>query len=153
MDEVQRLSAIEAIRQAKARYLRGVDTSDGELVRSILAEECELDYRGCCTDPVTGRDFLPAMNVILSGRDNWLADGLARAGVISVHQGHDADIEIIADNSATSILSFTDRLFMPSGTPFSLLTGYGYYHETYEKSDGSWRIKTLRISRIWVEAA
>src|SRR3546814_4654651 len=55
--------------------------------------------------------------------------------------------------SATGIWAMSDRLFMPAGMPFSLMTGYGHYHETYEKSDGMWKIKTLRISRIRVEAS
>lgn len=31
------------------------------------------------------------------------------------------------------------------------MTGYGHYHETYEKIGGSWKIKTMRITRIRVE--
>ena len=54
MTETERLAAIEEIRLVKARYWRGVDNQDDELVRSILAEDCVLDYMGCCTDPVTG---------------------------------------------------------------------------------------------------
>ena len=68
MTEAERLAAIETIRTAKARYFRGVDTGDDALVRSVLAEDCVLDHRGCCTDPVTGRDFMPAMNMVLRGR-------------------------------------------------------------------------------------
>jgi hypothetical protein len=63
--ELERLSAIEEIKQAKARYFRGVDTSDGALVRGVLADDCVLDYMGCCTDPKTGQDFLPSMNVVM----------------------------------------------------------------------------------------
>jgi hypothetical protein len=29
--------------------------------------------------------------------------------------------------------------------------GYGHYHETYEKFDGRWLIKTLRLSRLRVD--
>ena len=47
----------------------------------------------------------------------------------------------------------TDRLVMPPGAPFAQMTGYGYYHETYENVGGGWKIKTLRISRLRVEAA
>ena len=46
----------------------------------------------------------------------------------------------------------TDRLFMPPGAPFAVMTGYGYYYETYEKIDGAWKLKSLRIKRIRVEA-
>ncbi|MEY2926807.1 MAG: hypothetical protein RL367_1284 [Pseudomonadota bacterium] len=145
------MDAITAIRNAKARYWRGVDLCDGELVRSVLAQDCELDYHGCCTDPVSGKDFLPAMNVTMKGRDSWVSDGLRQAGIISVHQGHQADIELIDAANATAIWAFTDLFFVPSGKPFSRLTGYGHYHETYQCQGGVWVIKTLRMTRIWVE--
>lgn len=112
-----------------------------------------LDYRGCCVDPATGRDFMPAMGIVLEGRDSWSADGLAKAGIVSVHQGHDGEIQVTGDTSATEIWSFTDRMFMPAGARFAVLTGYGHYHETYEKAGGTWKIKTLCVTRIRVEAA
>jgi hypothetical protein len=151
MTETERLAAIEAIKQIKARYWRGVDLCDGELVRSVLAEDCELDYHGCCADPQTRVDHLPAMNVTLHGRDQWMSDGMARFGIVSVHQGHQADIEISGQDTAKGIWAFTDRMFFPAGGNISRLTGYGFYHETYVKVGGAWQIKTTRITRIRVE--
>jgi hypothetical protein len=29
--------------------------------------------------------------------------------------------------------------------------GYGHYHETYEKVDGRWRIKTITLTRLRVD--
>jgi hypothetical protein len=153
MDDIERLCAIAAIRQVKARYFRGVDTNDGDLVRSILAEDCVLDYTGCCTDPATGRDFIPAMNVVLRGRDSWLSDGMARFGIVSVHQGHDADIEITGETTARGIWAMTDRLFFPPGGDFAVMTGYGHYRETYERVADTWLLKTTHVTRIRVEAA
>jgi hypothetical protein len=153
MNELERLSAIEEIKGVKARYFRGVDSGDAELVRGILAEDCVLDYMGCCTDPATGRDFLPAMNVVTRGSASWSSNGFAKAGIVSVHQGHHCEIEVTNPTTATGIWSMTDRLFMPPGAPFSQMTGYGHYHETYEKVGGAWKIKTLRIERIRVEGA
>jgi SnoaL-like domain len=151
MTETERLTAIEAIKQIKARYWRGVDLCDGELVRSVLAEDCELDYRGCCADPQTSVDHLPAMNVTLHGRDQWMSDGMARFGIVSVHQGHQADIEICGQDTAKGIWTFTDRMFFPAGGNISRLTGYGFYHETYVRVGEAWQIKTTRITRIRVE--
>ena len=151
MTQTERLAAIEAIKQIKARYWRGVDLCDGELVRSVLAEDCELDCHGCCTDPQTGVDHLPAMNVTLRGRDQWVSDGMARFGIVSVHQGHQADIEITGPETAKGIWAFTDRMFFPTGGDISRLTGYGFYHETYIRVAGAWQIKTMRFTRIRVE--
>jgi hypothetical protein len=32
--------------------------------------------------------------------------------------------------------------------PTLTLHGYGHYHETYEKIDGRWRIKTSKLTRL-----
>lgn len=153
MSQVERTADILALQQIKARYFRGVDTGDGDLVRAILAEDCELDYRGCCTDPATGRDFIPAMNVVLHGRDNWASDGLSKFGIVSVHQGHNFEVEFLTDTCASGVWSMTDRLWFPPGGPFALMTGYGHYHERYEKVDGASQIKTIQVTRIRVEAS
>lgn len=152
MNDIERLTAIEAIRLVKSRYFRGVDTGDPELVRSILAEDCVLDYMGCCTDPVTGRDYLPAMNIVMRGRAAWSSRGLADFGIVSTHHGHLGEILITSDTTASAIWPMTDRLFMPPGAEFAVMIGHGYYHETYEKVAGAWLLKTLRIQRIRVAA-
>jgi hypothetical protein len=149
MKERERLAAIEEIKRLKAKYWRGVDSGDGALVRSILAEDCVLDYMGCCTDPKSGVDHLPAMNLVLTGRESWLSDALSE--MVTVHQGHQNEIEVTSKTAASGIWSFTDRFFMPPGSPFQRLIGYGYYHDTYELSDDKWLLKTTRISRLWVE--
>src|SRR5438270_9094138 len=127
MNEIDRMNAIEELKQLKAKYFRGVDTGNGDLVKGILAADCVLDYMGCCTDPATHNDFLPAMNVILRGRDAWVSEGLSKFGIVSVHQGHNCEIELTGDTTAKGIWSMTDRLFFPVGGNFSVMTGYGYY--------------------------
>jgi SnoaL-like domain len=153
MNEIERLTAIEQIKQVKARYFRGVDSCDGGLVRALLAEDCVLDCRGCCTDPTTERDFIPAMNVILRGRDSWRSDGMSRFGIVSVHQGHNVEIEFTSDTTAKVVWSMTDRLYFPPGSDFAVMTGYGHYHETYVKIGQQWQIQTMRFTRIRVEAS
>ncbi len=151
MTETERLAAIEAIRNLKAKYWRGVDSGDGALVRSILAEDCVLDFRGCCTDPTSGVDFLPEMNVVLKGRESWQAQALE--GYVTSHQGHQAEIEVTGPDNATAIWTFTDRFFYPPGMKYSRFTGYGYYHERYIREADGWKLATTRITRLWVEAA
>jgi hypothetical protein len=151
--EQEELKAIEDIRQVKARYFRGVDTADTELVREILAEDCVLDYMGCCTDPKSKQDYFPAMNIVMRGSAGWSSTGLANMGIVSVHHSHNGEVSIISETKASAIWSMTDRLFMPPGGAYAVMTGYGYYHETYEKVASAWKIKTLRIQRLRVEAA
>jgi hypothetical protein len=153
MNESERLAAIEEIKQLKAKYWRGVDNADGALVRSILAEDCVLDYPGCCTDPVTGADHMPQMNMVMRGRDSWQTGNLEEPRLVTVHQGHQCEIEVTGDTTAQGVWSFTDRFFMPPGAPFERLVGYGYYHETYERVGGRWLLKTTRITRLRVEVS
>ena len=151
MTESERLVAIEEIRQVRARYWRGVDDCDGALVRSVLAKDCVLDYHGCCTDPQSGIDHLPAMNLTLRGRDAWLSDGMARYGIVSVHQGNQSEVTITSPASASAIWTFTDRMWFPPGGAIAHLVGWGHYHETYVVEDGGWKIATTRITRLRVE--
>ena len=153
MDEGERAAAIEEIKQLKAKYWRGVDNTDGDLVRSILAEDCVLDYMGCCTDPATGTDHMPQMNMAIRGRDAWETSKLEEPRLVTVHQGHQSEIEVTGETTAKGVWSFTDRFFMPPGAPFERLVGYGYYHETYEKVGGRWLLKTTRITRLRVEVS
>jgi hypothetical protein len=153
MDETSRLAAIEAIRDLKAKYWRGVDSVDGALVRSILAEDCELDYHGCCVDPVTGIDHMPQMNMTMRGRAAWQTGNLEEPRVVTVHQGHQHEITVTGETTASGIWVFTDRFFIPPSGPFTRLTGYGHYHDTYEKAGEAWLLKTTRITRLWVEVS
>jgi hypothetical protein len=152
VNEVETLQAIEAIKLVKARYFRGVDTSDAGLVRSTLAADCVLDYMRCCTDPATGRDYLPTMNIVMRGSASWPDGGMKAFGIVSVHHGHNEEVTMTSDTTATAIWAFIDRLYLPPGAAYALVRGYGFYHETYEKTAGAWKIKTLRITRIRVEA-
>jgi hypothetical protein len=153
MTEGERLAAIEEIKQLKAKYWRGVDSSDGALVRSILAENCELDYIGCCTDPVSGQDHMPAMNVVLKGRDSWIADAFKTAGIVTVHQGYQNEITVTGPDTATGIWAFADRFFLPPGGAFTRLTGYGHYHDAYRLTTEGWKLQKTRITRLWVEVS
>ncbi len=153
MTETERLAAIEAIRELKATYWRGVDTADGALVRSILAEDCVLDCMGCCTDPASGVDHMPQMNIVMRGRESWQTGNLEHPRLITVHQGHQHEIAVTSPTTASGVWAFTDRFFMPPGSQFSRLTGYGHYHDTYEKTGGAWLLKTMRFTRIRVETS
>jgi hypothetical protein len=93
-----------------------------------------------------------AMNVVMRGNAGWSSTGLRSAGIVSVHHSHNGEIEVTGESTARAIWSMTGRLFMPAGGAYAVMTGYGYYHETYEKIGRAWKIKTLRIERIRVEA-
>jgi hypothetical protein len=132
---------LEAIRQLKARYCRFLDTKDVESWRGVFTGDVvvTLDMAASTAgaDPMTA----PA----LEGVDNFVPmvmGGLEK--VATMHHCHTPEIALTSDTTATGIWAMEDLLIFGDGRE---LHGAGHYHETYEKQDGTWRIKTLHLTR------
>jgi len=124
---------IESIKQLKARYFRAMDTKDWDAMRLVFADDVVMDT----TESGGG---------VLRGGDACIAFLRETIGdVVTVHHGHTPEIELTSATTATGVWAMEDMLRWPNG---SELHGYGHYHETYEKVDGTWRIKTLRLTRL-----
>jgi uncharacterized protein (TIGR02246 family) len=124
---------IEAIKQLKARYFRHLDTKDWSALRQVFADDVVVDTTDSGGRVVSGADaFVAALRRILDG-------------VATVHHGHMPEIRLTSDTTAEGTWAMEDLLRFPDG---SELHGWGHYHETYEKSAGEWRIKTLRLTRL-----
>ena len=153
MNDIDRLVATEAIKVLKARYFRGVDFKDWDLLRTVFAEDVECDFRGAATDPETGFNPVPeATGEIIRGRQATIeAFAAAGAHFRSVHHGHMPEIEIISETSARGIWALFDMLRFREG-PLAEIAAYGHYQETYEKIAGAWRIKTTKLTRLRVDS-
>ncbi len=152
MNDIERIAAIQAIKQLKARYFRAADTKDMPLMATVLAQDCELDFAGACKDPVTGIDLLPDVTEgAIRSRDEAIEKFSHGEGVVTVHHGHTCEIELQGPDRASAIWAMTDHLYFSPESPVEMLTGHGHYYETYARIDGTWRIKTLRLTRIRVE--
>jgi len=124
---------IEAIRQLKARYFRTMDTKDWAGMRQVFTDDVVMDTTSSGGGVVEGADaFLEFLEPTL--RD-----------VVTVHHGHMPEITVTSPTTASGIWSMEDMLRWPDGTE---MHGYGHYHETYEKVDGSWRIKSSTLTRL-----
>lgn len=136
---------LEAIRQVKARYCRFLDTKDGDGWRTVFAPdvvmEVDLAVSTGGADPMTSPPYVGVNSVV--------PEVLATlAEVTTVHHCHTSEIALTSETTATGIWAMEDRLYFPDGRQ---LHGAGHYHETYEKSDGTWRIKTLHLTRTLME--
>ena len=127
---------IEAIKQLKARYFRTMDTKDWAGMRAVFSDDVVVDTTGSGGNVVTGADDFM---VFLRG---------SIEETITVHHGHMPEIEVTSATTATGVWAMEDMLRMPDGRE---MHGYGHYHETYEKVDGAWRIKTLTLTRLRVD--
>ena len=96
-------------------------------------------------------DTSEAGGAIMSGASEFMAFLLERLdGAVTVHQGHMPEIEVTSETTATGIWALNDIVIWPNGMR---LEGYGHYHETYEKVDGEWRIKSSKLTRLHVDLA
>lgn len=140
MSPLERLAAIEAIKQLKARYFYGFDHQDWEFWRSeVWAPE--------------GRLEVPEMGAVIEPRDAMIAWVVGQAAdQVSVHHGHMPIIEITSDTTATGIWAMEDRIYRSKEHPLngdtSFVLGFGHYHERYVRLDVGWRILSTRLTRL-----
>jgi SnoaL-like domain len=134
---------VEAIRLLKARYFRLLDTKDW------------IGWRELFTDDLTfylDSTPLPSSTTPLRrGADDFVNYvSAALASCTTVHQGHMPEIEVVDEHAARGIWAMFDWVKDAGhGEP---RIGYGHYHELYEKgTDGRWRIKELRLTRLLLE--
>jgi hypothetical protein len=140
MEPLERLAAIEAIKQLKARYFYGYDHKDWAFWRDqVWAPE--------------GRLEIPEIDFVVEPRDTmiaWVAE--QAADQVSVHHGHTPIIEITSPTTAKGIWAMEDRLYRSKEHPMYdgsiRVLGFGHYHESYVKLDVGWRILSTRLTRI-----
>ncbi len=124
---------IESIRQLKARYFRTMDTKDWGAMRGVFTDDVIVDTSAAGGNVVRGaEEFIAFLEETLRG-------------TVTVHQGHMPEIELTSPTTAAGIWALNDLVIWPDGTR---LTGYGHYHETYEKVGEEWRIKSSTLTRL-----
>lgn len=148
MTDGEKLLAIEEIKQLKARYCRFVDTKDWRNFEDLLTEDAVFDRSADARGNNDVEDFVfkgPA--AIVNMARTPLADAT------SVHHVHSPEIELTSDTTARGIWAMADIVRWPKGSPMPLrsLEAYGHYLETYERVDGCWRIKSIRLTRLIVD--
>jgi SnoaL-like domain len=136
--DVIALLEIESIKQLKARYCRYLDTKDWAAWRGIFTDDFVSDTEGSGGKIITGADEFVA----------YIRKTLGKPSQPTVHQVHAPEIELTSQTSARGVWALQDVVRLAPGLN---LNGYGHYHETYEKVDGQWRIKTSKLTRLRVD--
>lgn len=154
MDPVERLLAIEDIRQLKARYFRLMDTKDWAGLEAVFAPDAVFDLREVesVRDPVTGAVEPPTAGEDSVFRGHAAVLKMIRTALetlISVHHGHMGEIEILSPTTARGIWAMEDLILDAPSQGGLRFRGYGHYHETYAKGPDGWQIQTTRITRLW----
>jgi len=147
--------AIEEIKQLKARYFRCMDTKDWDGFAEVFAADAVMDMSGALAirrgraagGPLSQGDVTRGAAAIVA-RIREVVEALE-----TVHHGHMPEIEVTSPTTARGVWSMEDKLRWPEDSPAAIraLHGYGHYHETYEKLDGRWKIKTFALTRLRVD--
>jgi hypothetical protein len=133
MDDVAALLEIEAIKQLKARYCRYLDTKNWQAWRGIFVDDFLSD-----TSQAGGK--------VIRGADDFVAFTRKSLGNrATAHQVHAPEIELTSATTARGVWALEDVVRLAPGVN---LRGYGHYHETYEKTDGQWRITSSKLTRL-----
>jgi hypothetical protein len=137
MEIVDRLLAIEEIKNLKARYFRHIDFKEWEQYEALFApdfvayrDDGEVSVRG-------GKEF--------AGRVKALLDSSR-----TIHQGYMPEINILGETTASGLWVMEDLIAWPDGDPCGMkkMQGWGHYHETYVKGAEGWLIASLKLTRL-----
>jgi len=140
LNEIERrvrvLEDIEDIRKLKSRYWRCVDRKLWDEIVECFSEDMVLSV---LSRSIEGRNACV----------KFLKDTLSQT--VSVHQGHQSEIEIMSESTARATWMLTDLLLdMQPGVNF---TGFGYYEDEYAREDGGWKIKRSRLAYYFTQVA
>ena len=154
MNDLERLVAIESIKNTKAKYWYAVDKKDWDLLRMTFTREARFDIRG-------ERDLKPGESydklvsyeeamkagdeLVQRGRDNIVnfISSVMQTWV-SVHQGWGFIIDFTSDETAKVVIPQID--YIDNGT--NAMKGHGHYNEIFRKeADGVWRIEEFVLTR------
>jgi len=140
MSPLDRLLAIEEIKQLKARYFRCVDDADWVGFRSVFADDAEFapprppqgSGLASSREPISGGDAFVAY--VRGGREGPNAP-------TSVHQGFLPEIEVHSADTASGRWAMEDVVRWPD----RISHGRGYSLEGYVRRDGAWLISRMAL--------
>ncbi len=148
MNAIERLLAIEEIKQLKARYFRCMDTKEFAGLHTVFADDATFDFREALRDPSAGTPAPFEEHAPVAGRDeivSYIESALTDA--VSIHHGHTPEIALTSDTTADGIWPMEDVI--KNGT--LSFRGWGHYRETYVHTSAGWRIQSSRLTRLRVD--
>jgi hypothetical protein len=143
MERLDRLEAIEEIRNLKARYFRLMDTKQWDELKGVFTADMKV--------------ITPDGQVYAEGGGTYAAalrHSLEHA--VSCHQGLMGEVHVDDEDNARAIWAMQDVIEWEDRHPkagWKSILGRGHYHETYRREGGKWRIATLTLTRLRLDVA
>lgn len=132
------LLELEAIKQLKYRYFRCLDSKQWGPLADTLTEDATAAYDN-------GKYSYAGRAAIME----FLEGSLGDHEIISMHMGHHPEISLTGEGEAQGTWYLEDYvIFQKMGFK---LRGAGFYHDTYRKEDGVWKICKTGYVRTFEE--
>ena len=151
MDRIERLMAIEDIKQLKARYFRLMDMRDFDAMALVFCRDAEFDCsEGGRVMHVSG-DWTGPVGPITRGRSaiiEWIRKSFE--STTSIHHGHGHEVTMDGSTEAHGIIAMED-IIRTLDRKTLLIHGAGHYHERYRVEDGEWRISSTKLTRLFLD--
>lgn len=135
---LQDLVEIEAIKQVKYRYLRGVDTRDWELLATTLTDDATSAYS-------SGKLSYEGRDAIIE----FLRESMPEQDMLTSHKVHHPEITLTGPDTANALWALEDVVIILSAG--LTLRGAAYYEDRMRKADGEWRIAHTGYRRLYEE--
>jgi len=133
---VRLLEDLEAIKRLKYKYFRCIDKGLWDEIGDCFAEDGLADF---------------AQYGVIEGRAaiaKFFKEGVGPAYSMCVHQGHNPEIDVTSDTTATGAWELDN--FMVTTEPVIGLWIDAFYDDEYVKEKGEWKIKSTKITYIFV---
>lgn len=131
------LEDVESIKKLKHRYFYCIDHKLWEELANCFTEDFVSEFYPDAP-LLVNRKFEGKMNFI-----NYIKELME---IITIHQGHNSDIQITTDTTAKGKWALNDNLFDTKRNTH--MTGWGNYEEEYVKENGKWKIKKLKLTYL-----
>ena len=135
---VEKLEAIEAIRQTKYDYFHALDLKRWDALGNCFCEDIFATY-GRPAWTVEGRRELV----------DWLRSNEGGDRYRVSHAGHNPQVTITSETEATGFFKLHDWVIIEPATSYR---GFGHYTDQFvREEDGQWRIRRLELSYEYKE--
>ncbi len=139
------LEIIEEIKQLKSRYCRCIDTKDWVELEKTYTTDTRIDLGDEKALPEF-QGAIVGIPAVIKSMSDALGDGC------SIHICFLPEIELVSPDRARGIWGLEYRTRQPKGSPIPTLHGFAFSHDEYERHDGRWLIKSVRLQTMWNDA-